>query len=144
MQRPGLASSKRTRAEGLENGGLAGSSVERDSEARHLPPEGGRRDGEELGGLLAAAVALTERGLDRPPLGGVDHVGERAPSGGGGGGGGGGGEEVIGRDHAALNERRRLLDHVLELPDVPGEVVVIEGVEDRLVEARADADLAVV
>ena len=55
-----------------------GPRVEGDAEAGHLPPERRRGDGQELGGLLAAAVALAERRLDGPALGRVDDVGERA------------------------------------------------------------------
>src|SRR3954451_18220942 len=48
-----------------------------DPEACHLPPERRRRDAEDVGRLLAAPVALAQRGLDRLALRSVDDVRER-------------------------------------------------------------------
>src|SRR5689334_19715744 len=96
--------------------------LERDPEARHLSPEGGRADIERLRGALAAAVVLTESGFHRVALRLVHDVGEGAP----------GGppalgrrlrQDVVLRDYAPRAERHRLLHHVLELAHVAWELV---------------------
>ena len=106
-----------------------------DAEAGHLPPERGGRDPEEIGRFFTAAVAVAQRDLDGSAFGAVDHVRERTAGASRVGiGGAASGQDVVARDDAVLNERDGLLDHVFELTDVPGEIVVRERLEHAFVE----------
>src|SRR5271165_2926438 len=65
----------RLRAQRTWDGRALAATLERDSQAGHLSPEGRRGDVQDFGGAFPAPVAFTQSSLDGRALGSVNDVG---------------------------------------------------------------------